>query len=174
MSETNFLLAALKEFEQKVVQAAKDNLTKQNTSGNLSKSIKGDVKQMPNSIRVFFEMNEYGFYQDRGVKGTKGGKSLDNFAYTNKMPPPKAFDKWTVRKGIAPRDVKGKFQSRKGLNFAIARSIFEKGIKPTMFFTKPFEKAYSQLPEELIDKYGLDMENLLVSIIDENFKQYYG
>ena len=174
MSETNFLLEALKEFEQKVVQAAKDNLSKQNTSGELSKSIKGDVKQMPNSIRVFFEMNEYGFYQDRGVKGTKGGKSLDNFAYTNKMPPPKAFDKWTVRKGIAPRDVKGKFQSRKGLNFAIARSIFEKGIKPTMFFTKPFEKAYNQLPQELIDKYGLDMENLLLSIIDENFKQYYG
>jgi len=174
MSETNFLLEALKEFEQKVVQAAKDNLTKQNTSGDLSKSIKGDVKQMPNSIRVFFEMNEYGFYQDRGVKGTKGGKSLDNFAYTNKMPPPKAFDKWTVRKGIAPRDVKGKFKSRKGLNFAIARSIFEKGIKPTMFFTKPFEKAYKQLPEELIEKYGLDMENLLLSIIDENFKQYYG
>lgn len=174
MSETNFLLEALKEFEQKVVQAAKDNLTKQNTSGELSKSIKGDVKQMPNSIRVFFEMNEYGFYQDRGVKGTKGGKSLDNFAYTNKMPPPKAFDKWVVRKGIAPRDVKGKFQSRKGLNFAIARSIFEKGIKPTMFFTKPFEKAYNQLPEELIEKYGLDMENLLLSIIDENFKQYYG
>ena len=174
MSETNFLLEALKEFEQKVVQAAKDNLTKQNTSGDLSKSIKGDVKQMPNSIRVFFEMNEYGFYQDRGVKGTKSGKSLDNFAYTNKMPPPKAFDKWVVRKGIAPRDVKGKFQSRKGLNFAIARSIFEKGIKPTMFFTKPFEKAYKQLPEELIEKYGLDMENLLLSIIDENFKQYYG
>jgi len=174
MSETNFLLEALQQFEQRVVQAAKDNLTKQNTSGDLSKSIKGDVKQMPNSIRVFFEMNEYGFYQDRGVKGTKGGKSLDNFAYTNKMPPPKAFDKWTVRKGIAPRDVKGKFQSRKGLNFAIARSIFEKGIKPTMFFTKPFEKAYKQLPEELIDKYGLDMENLLLSIIDENFKQYYG
>ena len=174
MSETNFLLEALKEFEQKVVQAAKDNLTKQNTSGDLSKSIKGDVKQMPNSIRVFFEMNEYGFYPDRGVKGTKSGKSLDNFAYTNKMPPPKAFDKWTVRKGIAPRDVKGKFKSRKGLNFAIARSIFEKGIKPTMFFTKPFEKAYKQLPEELIEKYGLDMENLLLSIIDENFKQYYG
>jgi len=173
MSETNFLLEALKEFEQKVVQAAKDNLTKQNTSGNLTKSIKSDVKQMPNSIRVFFEMNEYGFYQDRGVKGTKGGKSLDNFAYTNKMPPPKAFDKWTVRKGIAPRDVKGKFKSRKGLNFAIARSIFEKGIKPTMFFTKPFEKSYKQLPQELIDKYGLDMENLLLSIIDENFKQYY-
>ena len=176
MSETNFLLEALKEFEQKVVQAAKDNLTKQNTSGNLTKSIKSDVKQMPNSIRVFFEMNEYGFYQDRGVKGTKGGKSLDNFAYTNKMPPPKAFDKWVVKKGIFDnqiRDKKGKFKSRKGLNFAIARSIFEKGIKPTMFFTKPFEKSYKQLPQELIDKYGLDMENLLLSIIDENFKQYY-
>lgn len=182
MSETNFLLEALKEFEQKVVQAAKDNLTKQNTSGDLSKSIKGDVKQMPNSIRVFFEMNEYGFYQDRGVKGTKSGKSLDNFAYTNKMPPPKAFDKWVVRKGIAPRDVKGKFKGRsiskvgfqKSITFLIARKIFHQGIKPTMFFTKPFEKAYKQLPEELIEKYGLDMENLLLSIIDENFKQYYG
>ena len=53
MSETNFLLEALQEFERKVVEAAKSNLTKKNASGDLNKSIKGEVKVMPNSIRVF-------------------------------------------------------------------------------------------------------------------------
>ena len=194
MSETNFLLEALKEFEQKVVQAAKDNLTKQNTSGDLSKSIKGDVKQMPNSIRVFFEMNEYGFYQDEGVKGAnpsalpKGSKNYGKQKAPNSRYRfgsgkgqrgglTKSLDKWIVRKGVFNsqiRDKKGKFMSRKTLKYLMARSIYLTGIKPTFFFTKPFEEAYKQLPEELIEKYGLDMENLLLSIIDENFKQYYG
>ena len=116
-------------------------------------------------------MEEYGFYQDRGVQGKKSGKSLDGYKYTNKMPPPKAFDKWGVRKGIAPRDKQGKFIKRKSLNFLIARSIFEKGIKPTLFFTKPFEKFFKRLPDELVDKYGLEVENLFDQITKENFKR---
>ena len=64
----------------------------------------------------------------------------------------------------------GKFQSRKGIQFAIARSIFYKGIKPSLFFTKPFEKAYKTLPDVLIDKYGLDAEQLLTQILDTNLK----
>ena len=172
MSETNFLLEALQEFEQRVVQAAKDNLQRQNknVSGKLDDSIKGEVKQMPNSIRVFFQMDNYGWFQDQGVRGVKSGKSLSNFSYKSKMPPSKVFDKWTIRKGLAPRDKKGRLLKRKSLNFLIARSVFHHGIKPSMFFTKPFESAFEKLPNELIEKYGLDMENLLVSIIEENIK----
>jgi len=172
MSETNFLLEALQEFERKVVEAAKSNLQKKNknVSGKLKDSIKGEVKVMPNSIRVFFEMDNYGWFQDQGVKGVKSGSSLSNFSYKSKMPPSKVFDKWSVRKGIAPRTKSGKFLKRKSLNFLIARSVFHHGIKASMFFTKPFEKQFKQLPEELIEKYGLDMENLLVSIIDESLK----
>jgi len=172
MSETNFLLEALQEFEQRVVQAAKDNLQRQNknVSGKLDDSIKGEVKQMPNSIRVFFQMDNYGWFQDQGVRGVKSGKSLSNFSYKSKMPPSKVFDKWTIRKGLAPRDKKGRLLKRKSLNFLIARSVFHHGIKPSMFFTKPFNSAFKKLPNELIDKYGLDMENLLVSIIEENLK----
>jgi hypothetical protein len=73
------------------------------------------------------------------------------------MPPPKAFDKWIVRKGIAPRD-KGKFKSRKGLQFAIARSIYKKGIKPSMFFTKPFTAAFKRLPDDLVEAYSIGLE----------------
>ena len=161
----------LDEFKANVISEAKINLSAQKTSGRLKDSLKGYVKESKNSIQVSFEMEDYGFYQDRGVKGKKGGKSLDGYKYTNKMPPPKAFDKWTVRKGIAPRDKEGRFIKRKSLNFLIARSIFNKGIKPTLFFTRPFEKYYKRLPKELTEKYALDMVNLFNTITDENFKR---
>ena len=169
----------LDEFKANVINEAKRNLSAQNTAGRLKDSLKGYVKESKNSIQVSFEMEAYGFFQDQGVKGVKSGKSLGGYRYTRRggqgslkgMPPPKAFDKWTVRKGIAPRDKEGRFIKRKSLNFLIARSIFNKGIKPTLFFTKPFEKYYKRLPKELTEKYALDMVNLFNTITDENFKR---
>jgi len=168
MSET---LKALQKFRDLVVTEAKANLRSQgkDSSGKLSNSIEGTVKEMPNSIMLQFGMLPYGNFQDKGVSGTK--KKYDTpYSYTTKMPPPNKLDKWIVRKGIAPRSKTGKFQSRKGIQFAIARSIFYNGIKPSLFFTKPFEKAYKTLPDVLIDKYGLDAEQLLNQILDQNLK----
>jgi hypothetical protein len=168
MSET---LKALQKFRDLVVTEAKANLRSQgkDSSGKLSNSIEGTVKEMPNSIMLQFGMLPYGNFQDKGVSGTK--KKYDTpYSYTTKMPPPSKLDKWIVRKGIAPRSKTGKFQSRKGIQFAIARSIFYNGIKPSLFFTKPFEKAYKTLPDVLIDKYGLDAEQLLNQILDQNLK----
>ena len=164
-------LKALQQFRDLVVAEAKANLKKmgKDTSGKLSNSIKGDVKEMPNSIGVYFEMEPYGNFQDKGVSGTQ--RKFDTpYSYKSKMPPPSAFDKWIVKKGIAPRSASGKFQSRKGLQFAIARTIFKQGIKPSLFFTRPFEAAYKTLPDALIDKYGLDAEQLLNEILDQNLK----
>jgi hypothetical protein len=39
-----------------------------------------------------------------------------------------------------------------------------------LFFTKPFEKAFKKLPDVLIDKYGLDAETELNSILNQNLK----
>jgi hypothetical protein len=162
----------LQKFIKYVVSQAKRNLTTsgKNASKKLYDSISGESKVMPNSIGIYFDMEEYGFYQDKGVSGKKR-KFNTPFSYKSKMPPPSAFDKWTIRRGIAPRNVKGQFQSRKGLNFAIARSIFEKGIKPSLFFTKPFEEGFKKLPDEMIDSYGLDVEELFDSILRQNFKK---
>lgn len=168
MSET---LKALEKFRDLVVAEAKANLQKmgKDTSGKLSNSIKGEVKEMKNSIGVYFEMEPYGNFQDKGVSGTQ--RKFDTpYSYRDKMPPPSAFDKWIVKKGIAPRSASGKFQSRKGLQFAIARTIFKQGIKPSLFFTRPFEEAYKTLPDTLIDKYGLDSEKLLTEMLDQNLK----
>ena len=164
-------LKALEKFRDLVVAEAKAKLQRLNkdSSGKLRNSIKGEVKEMPNSIGVYFEMEPYGNFQDKGVSGTQ--RKFDTpYSYKTKMPPPSAFDKWIVRKGIAPRSATGKFQSRKGLQFAIAKSVFKYGIRPSLFFTKPFESAYKTLPDTLIDKYGLDAEQLLNEILDQNLK----
>ena len=162
----------LDRFVKHVVSQAKKNLTttNKNASKKLYNSIKGEAKAFPNSIGIYFDMEEYGFYQDKGVSGVKR-KFNTPFSYKSKMPPPKAFDKWTIRRGIAPRGAGGKFQSRKGLNFAIARSIFEKGIKPSLFFTKPFEAAFKNLPDYLIEGYGLEVEDLFNDIMNQTFKK---
>jgi hypothetical protein len=158
---------ALERFRDHVVSISKRNLTnkQKNSSKKLYNSIKGKVKANPNSFEVEFTMEDYGVFQDTGVSGTRK-KYNTPYSYKSKMPPPKAFDKWLVRKGIAPRD-NGKFTSRKSLAFLIARSVYRNGIKPSLFFTKPFEAAYKNLPQELIDKYGLDAIELFNEQIDE-------
>ena len=60
--------------------------------------------------------------------------------------------------------------SRKSLTFLIARKIFFEGIQPSLFFTRPFNKYFKTLPEEMIEKYGLDMLDLFDQITGESFK----
>ena len=163
-------LKALEEFRDFVIQNAKQNLAIKTASGKLRDSFKATVKVMPNSMTFMFEMEEYGWYQDKGVSGVKQ-KYNTPFSYKTKMPPPSKLDKWIVRRGLAPRD-KGKFTGRKSLQFLIARSIFEKGIKPSLWFTKPFEQGFKGLPDTLIDRYGLESEKLFNQIMKENMKNY--
>jgi len=160
----------LNKFRDYVISQAKANLTRggKNVSKRLYNSIKGNVKANPNSFEMDFSMDEYGIYQDKGVSGIKKKYNTD-FKYTNKMPPAKAFDKWVVRKGLAPRE-KGKFKSRKSLSFAIARSVYFNGIKPSLFFTKPFEKAIKRLPEDLVEAFGLDAIKLFNNTVFPNQK----
>lgn len=169
MKQTELQLE-LNKFRDYVISQAKANLTRggKNSSKSLYNSIKGNVKANPNSFEMDFSMEEYGFYQDKGVSGIKKKYNTD-YKYTNKMPPAKAFDKWVVRKGLAPRE-KGKFKNRKSLSFAIARSVYINGIKPSLFFTKPFEKAFKRLPEDLVEAFGLDAIKLFNSTTFPNQK----
>jgi len=152
----------LTDFRNYVVKESKSNLTrlKKSSSKKLYNSIKGNVKVSKNSMSVDFQMEEYGLFQDKGVSG-KRKKYKTPYTYKSKMPPPKKLDKWIVRKGIAPRNEKGQLMTRKSLQFVIARGIYINGIKPSLFFTKPFEKAYKRMPNELIEKYGLDLDDFL-------------
>tara|TARA_Y100001937_G_C7080536_1_gene312734 strand:- start:32 stop:514 length:483 start_codon:yes stop_codon:yes gene_type:complete len=158
LKETRDLLNS---FAKYVIQQSRSNLTKgkKNVSKKLYNSLDYDLQFNPNGFVLKFIMEEYGAYQDKGVSGTKK-KYNTPFKYTNKRPPSKVFDKWTVRKGIAPRE-SGKFTKRKSLNFIIAKSIFEQGIKPSLFFTKPFKARFKTLPKELVSTFVNDFEKQL-------------
>mgnify|MGYP006281483117 CR=1 FL=1 len=157
------LKVELDKFRKAVIQQSRSNLTRtrKNASKRLYDSLKSNLKISPNSFQLDFTMEDYGEFQDRGVKGVKSGSSLSNYSYKSKMPPPKAFDKWIVRRGLAPRNKSGQFLSRKTLQFLIARKVFLHGIKPSMFFTKPFENEYKKLSDNIIKAYGLDMTQFL-------------
>lgn len=160
----------LNDFAKYVIQQSRSNLTKgdKNVNKNLYNSLDKEIEVGANSFRLAFLMEDYGKFQDKGVSGIEQ-KYNTPFSYKSKggkrglkgMPPPKAFDKWNIKRGLAPRDEKGKFLSRKQTNFLVALKIFKKGIKPSLFFTKPFEKAFERLPDELVEAYGLDVEQFL-------------
>ena len=162
----------LNAFRKRVIQQAKSNLTKtgKNTSKRLYNSLDSDLKVSQNSFQLDFMMAKYGEFVDKGVSGVKQKYAGTDFKYTTKMPPPSKLDKWIVRRGLAPRDNKGKLLNRKSLQFVIARSIYRKGFKPSLFFTKPFENEYKKLSTDLIEAYGLDMEQFLAYTLT-NYKK---
>ena len=124
---------ALNLFTSYVVDKSKANLNrfKKNASGNLNKSIKGYYKVSKNSFQLSFEMEDYGTFQDLGVKGSKSSRKAPNSPYkmgTGSAPKgmfKTAINAWVVRKGIAPRDAQGRFIDRKQLNYRIRKSIYE-------------------------------------------------
>jgi len=168
LKETQKILEAFKDF---VIQQSRSRLTKgkKNVSKQLYNSLNGFVKVMPNSINVEFEMSDYAMFQDKGVSGTEK-KYNTPFSYTNKQPPSTPLANWAKFRNIRLRDKKGKYikGSYKTIGFLIARSIKRKGIKPSLFFTKPFEQAFKKLPEELTNTFALDIEDFLAFTLKQD------
>lgn len=152
---------ALEKYANYVIQQSRSNLTKK--KNNASKQLYNSLEYKIQGDKISFLSEDYGQFIDKGVKGAKSTypeSSASPFKYTTKQPPSKVFDKWSIRKGIAPRDKQGKFVSRQSLNFLIARSIKNKGIRATLFFTKPFERGLDLYGDEIVAGYLEDKLNL--------------
>lgn len=188
-------LKQLEKFRDYVIKQARSNLTRlgKNSSKKLYDSISSEIKVMPNSIRFYFDMEEYGFYQDKGVKGKDPSKVSKNARIKGQQAPNSPFkfgsgthmgtwasfvnkiDIWARKKNIRLRDEKGKFKkgNYKTISQIIAKNIYMRGIRPSLFFTKPFEQAFKNLPDELIQAYGLEAEEQFDTIMKENLKEKY-
>jgi len=176
MSKKNTEIA-LERFIEHVVMGSKDNLEALDkvASGDLLKSINGNVKVSPNSIEVNVLGADYLKFIDRGVHGKGGlrktfkGKKLDSpiqwklkrvtnsdYRFKTERPPANILRTWAKKK-------RGVFRKRgdKGMGFAIAESVYRTGIETTNFFTRPFEKAFERLPKELVESYALDIESFI-------------
>jgi hypothetical protein len=161
----------LTRFGKYVVQQSRSNLSKKdkNVSSKLYNSIGYESKANPNSFEFSFSMLDYGNFQDKGVSGKE--KRYDTpYAYTNKRPPSQPLAEWAKKRNIRLRDDKGRFSkgNYKTIGIILANSIYKKGIKPSLFFTRPFNLAYAKLPEELVEAYSLDLDNFLKFTLNDN------
>lgn len=97
-----------------------------NASGDLSKSIKGIVKQNGKYIVVSIQLNEYWKYIEYGTKPH--------------FPPVDKIREWISVKPVLPRPMKsGKLPTANQLAFLIARKISKVGTKPKPFLNNTKE-----------------------------------
>jgi len=161
----------LNEFADYVIQQSRTRLTKgkQNNTSQLYNSLKhSPVEQTNDGLEVVLEMDYYGQFQDKGVRGVggvrkttskfnrrnnkgklwkqKGGNSPFSFKEGNK-PSVKHFIEWSKSKGLSP--------------YAVREAVYHQGIKPTQFFTKSFNMGYEKLPKELQEAFLKDVENAI-------------
>ena len=173
----------LQKWGRYVVQQSRSNLTrdKKNYNKSLYKSIDYLVSERRDSTFISFSMLDYGKFQDKGVKGKDPSKVSPNakikgqqapnspFRFRNKIPPTKPLADWAKAKNVRLRDDKGKF--KKGnyntIGYIIAKNIYFRGIKPSLFFTKPFERAFFKYDVELATAIATDLGNEIKNNFDE-------
>jgi hypothetical protein len=164
--------ASLEKFAKGVVQQARSNLTraKKNVTGNLYNSLQYEIEANPNSLALRWKMDElapYWKFQDYGVQGksssSKAPSSPFRFGTGSGMAGglSRAIEKWVAARRFQFRDKKGKFLSYDATAFIVSRSIYNKGIKTTSFFTRPFQLKFEQLPEEIATAYALELSDFL-------------
>jgi len=174
------VIDAFEVFGDRLQKNAKDNLRVVGKGGGrLESKMDHFAKKVNDGYSWRFFMEDYWEFIDRGVRGVGGFKNVTDrfgkiqrdtqgkplrtrwikkkvtdpkFKYTNKRPPTRVFDRWTVRKGLAPR-ASGRFRVRGGLKFALAETVFREGIETTNFFLEPFDRGFETLPGEIAEAY---------------------
>ena len=172
--ETKNVQQALNEFGASVVERARQNLKTggrygtHNASGALSKSLNYKAKENKNSIEFDFYAEDYWKELDFGTKGNESSAKAPNSPYKANASRA-AIDKWVIRKGIqGVRGAGGQFANRKMMVTSITNSINRTGTYETRFFRNAFDNEYKDFDNNIVEKYGLDLESFLNFTLKDN------
>lgn len=150
------------------------NKSNSNASGKLSESL-AIINPTEKSIDV--EMNDYGWFVNDGVKGTKSGAgkyAFKNDGASRKMV--NEIQKWIKRGGLKSKNTNAKksiyAQEKKNASlselnkgravaYAVARSIKQRGIKATGFIDKAGERLNKEVTGRLGEAFRIDIINSL-------------
>lgn len=171
----------LDKFGKYLVTQSRANLTRagRRHTDALYTSLDYEANAFENSLQFDFgtdnkETSKYLDFIDKGVRGAGGVRKTTStfnnrnnkgklwkinakdspYRFTNKMPPIGALQNWAKDKGLSA--------------FAVQRAVYHQGIKPTYFYSKPYEKAFETLPEELVEAYALDLERFMeITLIEK-------
>ena len=163
-------------YAQEVIEAARANLDaeKKQSTGNLQSSF--TIRKVGEGKKFAIEIlaADYLKFVDQGVQGSDAAKSINTtspFRYKNKMPPVKLIEKWILQNNVKARaaDVKkygklggerriGNNMSNKTLAFLIARSIKQKGLKRTGFWSKAWDATFKDFNQQIAAAVGNDIQ----------------
>lgn len=185
---------ALEAFRKYVRQQARSRLSKAKPSakkvtGELYDRLEGKLDVGPNWFSLSWDLG-YGVFQDQGVKGANPSNVSKNAKIRGQQAPNSPYrfgsgkfsgtwDKfvrnlvpWVKSKRLRLRDDQGRFVrgNYKSVAYVVARNIYSRGIRPSLFFTKPFEDGFKRLPDELAEAFGLDVEGFLQFTINQDLK----
>ena len=124
------------------------------------------------NLRFSFPGADYWQYVDEGVRGAMSSAKAPRspFRFGSGSGPQgrlrPAIDKWVVKKGIAPRGAGGQFASRKSMVYAISRSIYQTGIRPSYFFTNAYEKTLKKHNAKLEAAVADDIGNAINTLLN--------
>jgi len=174
---------ALNDFGKNVIKQSRSNLTRANKKykNNLYNSLAFNLYVGKSSFTLAFSMEDYGQFVDQGVRGADPSKVSKNAKIKGQQAPNSEFrfgsgnyrgtwgnfvnglEDWVKSKNLRLRDEKGKYTkgNTKTIAQIIARNIYARGIKPTMFFTNAFNSAFKSLPDEVVEAYNLDIQEFL-------------
>ena len=155
-------------FWQDVIDRIKDNLVQRghNASGNTLQSIEAPkFKVGDNTYNIQLVMPDHYAYLDQGVRGIKNKRrNTGMFQYRNKMPPIAAIRKFMINRGIVGKTVRGERHTKNsqkqldGIAFAIARSIYEKGLEQTDFYSDVVnDQLINEFADVLLDELGREI-----------------
>ena len=134
-------------------------------------SVSRDEKSL--DLTFSFPGADYWQYVDEGVRGALSSSKAPNspFRFGSGSGPRGglrgSIDKWVVKKGIAPRGAGGQFAARKGMVYAISRSIYQTGIRPSYFFTNAYDRTLKKHNEKLEMAVGQDIGNAIAQLLKD-------
>jgi hypothetical protein len=161
-----------------LIQFAQNNLnvSNSNASGALSASLIADEPVLSDGTLIIdVRMSFYGAFVNSGVKGLRSGSSTAGYFFRTELPSfnmVKAIQQWIDRGKISVRTVtkyrahgrnekKNRSIAQISSAFAIARSIKQKGIKPTGFMDKAIFTTQQLIAARLGKALQVDILNSL-------------
>lgn len=149
-----------------LIESGQDNLhaSNKNASGKLSESLVADEPTLNNnSFRVDILMNYYGAFVNKGVKGTRSGRSTAGYNFRNEGVSKNfadALTDWVKRgkastrtvkkyKGYGAHEQKNKTISQIDKVYALGRSIKMLGLKPTGFLDRAVQTTRTKVSDRL-------------------------
>jgi hypothetical protein len=174
------LFNSLLEYWQLIIDKLKKELTiaYSGSSGNTRQEITianvNPISKTNSGYKVSLFMPDYYEFLDEGVSGAKFNTSISRFKYRDKgkgkggrgqkgIPPTAAIRKFMKNRAITTPRTKNTKAGKKrdteavlqGIAFAIAYSIWSRGLEPSNFYSNVInDKELLAFEQKLIDEYG--------------------